>query len=400
MSAPSGKNISGTNLEHARSHNRRAVLEAVRMGGALSRADIARRTSLTIQTISNIVVELEAKGLLLAGAIVRNPKGQPSIPYSINPEGGWSAGFHIARHSIMGVLTDLTGRVVSQVEEFVEPKTPDESAPIVSRLLADTLKTACVDARKLIGIGIALPARFDIGPLTTAGPTGLPGWNDVEARARFSAGIGIPTFIENDAVAAAIGERNYGVARGVESFVLLYLEDGLGAGLFLNGNVFKGALSNAGEIGHMIVEPNGRACPCGNRGCLERYVSLRAALECLSANTPGEAAINTASLDLMPVGRLQKWLDEAGPRLSTAINIIETVLDPETIIIGGLASKPILEALIKSAMPFPVSASARPNRNIARVIAGSAGRHATALGAAALPIFDKMNPRFDVLLKT
>jgi predicted NBD/HSP70 family sugar kinase len=388
----------GTNLEHARSHNRRAVLEAVRLGSALSRADIARRTSLTIQTISNIVTELVDKGLLIAGTINRNPRGQPSIPYSINPKGASSIGFHIARHGIIGVLTDLTGEVLAESEVVVDAVTPAVASPLVTKLFKELLFKAKVPLNTLLGIGVALPARFGIGTISTEGPTGLPGWNDPVTRAAFAQNLNVPIFIENDAVAAAIGEHHYGVARGINNFVMLYLDEGLGAGLFLGGHLFKGALSNAGEIGHMVVDPGGRPCPCGNRGCLERYVSLQAAFEFVNGTGHTQLKSPTDVLKLSAQD-LSQWIAEAAPRLTTAINILETILDAETIVIGGLAATRIVEKLIQAAHPLYISASLRPDRKFPRVMAGTVGRIATALGAAALPIFDEMNPRFDVLLK-
>jgi len=394
-----GRQIAGTNLEFTRSHNRRAVLEAVRRAGTLSRAEIARQTALTVQTISNIVEELSKTGLLVAGEPIRGGRGQPSVPYSINPDGGCSFGFHIAHHAVIAVLADLTGRPVATRELAESPKTPAETAPLVVELMQDMLRSAAVSPAHVLGVGIALPTRFDLGPISTAGPTALPGWSDAAARELFRSAIGLPVLIENDAVAAAIGERLYGVARDIENFVLLYLEDGLGAGLFLDGQPFKGAASNAGEIGHMIVEPGGRPCPCGNRGCLERYVSLRAAYECVSETPDEESPESLKLLEDADAARLDPWLTEAGPRLATAINILETVLDPETVIVSGLASRSLIERLIASAVPLPVSASAGAGRPIPRVIAGTAGRQSTAYGAAALPVFDEMNPRFDVLLK-
>jgi predicted NBD/HSP70 family sugar kinase len=388
----------GTNLEHARSHNRRAVLEAVRLGGSLSRADIARRTSLTIQTISNIVTELEDKGLLIAGTINRNPRGQPSVPYSINPRGASSVGFHIARHGIIGIITDLTGQVLAESEISAEAVTPAVATPLVKSMFDELVDKADVPLQNLLGAGVALPARFGIGTLSTEGPTGLPGWNDAETRDDFAKQLNVPVFIENDAVAAAIGEHHHGVARGINNFVMIYLDEGLGAGLFLGGHLFKGALSNAGEIGHMIVDPGGRPCPCGNHGCLERYVSLQAAFEFMNAH--GQRTFSSpVDIVRLSAEELSGWVAEAAPKLATAINILETVLDAETIVIGGLAATEIVQSLIESAHPLHISASIRPDRKFPRVMAGTVGRIATALGAAALPIFDEMNPRFDVLLK-
>ena len=393
------KPIGGTNLEFARSHNRRAVLEVVRRAGVISRADIARQTALTLQTISNIVDELERTGLLSAGKPLRGARGQPSIPYTINPQGGWSIGVHLARHSVIAVLADLTGQPIASRDIAASPSNPAVTLPIVLTLMQDLMAEADVPLERCLGIGIALPTRFDLGSLSTAGPTGLPGWSNAVEREAFRNALPVPVFIENDAVAAAIGERLYGVAREIESFVLLFLDDGLGAGLFLGGQPFKGSFSNAGELGHMIVDPGGKACPCGNRGCLERYVSLSAAFECLEIAPESTNADELDRLALAEPERLAGWLQEAGPRLSIATNVLEMVLDPETIIIAGLASETVIDLLIESANPLPVSVGARHNRPFPRLMAGRVGRQSTAFGAAALPVFDEMNPRFDVLLK-
>ena len=119
--------------------------------------------------------------------------------------------------------------------------------------------------------------------------------------------------VENDATAAAIGERLHGVARNLDSFVYLFIGTGLGAGLFLGGHLFKGSAHNAGEIGHMIVEPDGRPCPCGNRGCLERYLSLRAAYECLKLPDADHAAPEMLSALLARGDKRIEALDRFDP---------------------------------------------------------------------------------------
>ncbi len=387
--------VKGTNLEHARSHNRRAVLNAVRMHGTLSRADLARKTSLTIQTISNIVAELENDGLLKGGKTTKNPRGQPSIPYSINPDGGAAFGFHLARHRVIGVLSDLNGTILAQEEVRAETSEPNSVSPIVKRCIERMLKQTGISHNKIFGIGIAVPARFGLGTLTREGPTGLPAWDDEAAREAFRLSLPFPTLIENDAVASAIGEHEYGVARGIDNFVLLFLEEGLGASLFLNGSVYKGASLSAGEIGHMVMDPDGKPCPCGNRGCLERYVSLQAAFE-HSGALPSD--ITPIDIGESSVENHKAWIALAAPKLRQAVSILETIADTETIVLNGLASREILSALVEQAQPLHTSV--RNNQHAPpRLQVGTIGRIATALGAAALPIFREMNPRFDVLLK-
>ncbi|WP_454816055.1 ROK family transcriptional regulator [Labrys neptuniae] len=391
-----GRSVAGTNLEFTRSHNRRVVLDTVRRLGPVSRAEIARETALTNQTISNIVEELEQAGFLLPGAPKREGRGQPSIPYTINPQGAWSLGFHVDHSAIIAALVDLTGKPVAIREIPAQRPSPRSAAPALRQLADALIEEAAVPASRLLGAGVALPVRFGVGAITTAGPTTLPGWDDPDARRHIAEALEQPVQIENDAMAAAIGERLHGVARAIDSFVFLFLDEGLGAGVFLDGQPWRGASLNAGEIGHMIVMPNGKPCPCGNRGCLERYLSLSAAQEFL-ADQPGSPVL--PELDGAISAPVERWVEEAAPFLASAVNILESTLDPETILLGGLAPAGVLASLIEKAMPLPMSVGSRSGRSLPRLMAGSVGHHTVVLGAASLPIFDEINPRFDVLLK-
>lgn len=391
-----GRSVAGTNLEFTRSHNRRVVLDTVRRLGPVSRAEIARETALTNQTISNIVEELEQAGFLLPGAPKREGRGQPSIPYVINPQGAWSLGFHVDHSAIIAALVDLTGKPVVIREISAQRPSPRSAAPALRQLADALIEEAGVPASRLLGAGVALPVRFGVGAITTAGPTTLPGWDDPDAKRHIAEALEQPVQIENDAMAAAIGERLHGVARAIDSFVFLFLDEGLGAGVFLGGQPWRGASLNAGEIGHMIVVPNGKPCPCGNRGCLERYLSLSAAQEFL-ADQPGSPALS--ELDGAISAPVERWVEEAAPYLASAVNILESTLDPETILLGGLAPAGVLASLIEKAMPLPMSVGSRSGRSLPRLMAGSVGHHTVVLGAASLPIFDEINPRFDVLLK-
>lgn len=391
-----GRSVAGTNLEFTRSHNRRVVLDTVRRLGPMSRAEIARETALTNQTISNIVEELELAGFLLPGAPRREGRGQPSIPYAINPQGAWSLGFHVDHSAIIAALVDLTGKPVAIREIAAHRPSPRSATPALRRLADELTSQAGIPSSRLLGAGVALPVRFGVGAITTAGPTTLPGWDDPDARQHIAEALGQPVQIENDAMAAAIGERLHGVARTIGSFVFLFLDEGLGAGVFLAGQPWRGASLNAGEIGHMIVVPNGKPCPCGNRGCLERYLSLNAAQEFL-ADEPGSPAFSDP--DFAASRLVERWIEEAAPHLATAVNILESTLDPETILLGGVAPAGVLASLIEKAMPLPMSVGSRSGRILPRLMAGSVGHHTVVLGAASLPIFDEINPRFDVLLK-
>jgi predicted NBD/HSP70 family sugar kinase len=253
----------------------------------------------------------------------------------------------------------------------------------------------------VLGLGLAVPGPFGVEGLSAVGPTALPGWQDLSIARQVSDAIGLPVIMENDATAAAIGERLHGVARTLRSFTYLFIGTGLGAGLFQDGHLYKGEGHNAGEIGHMIVVPDGRACPCGNRGCLERYVSLQAAYEALAiADIDHAEPALLLSEDPAARVRLEGWLIEAAVRLRQAVNILESMLDTESIVIGGFLPPPVLAMLIERLAPLHASVAARRDRTVPRVMAGLAGHDTAALGAAALPIFDELNPNIGVLLKS
>jgi predicted ArsR family transcriptional regulator len=171
--------ISGTNLEQARSHNRRVVIEAVRLNGDLSRAEIARLTALSSQTASNIVEELEAAGILKAAAPRKSGRGQPATPLSIDPDGAYSIGLQLDHQSLIGVVVDLGGRVRAKLDVAVDQPVPEIAMPLMARMIGKLRKAAHIDQSRLLGIGLAIPGPFGIEGMTSVGPTALPGWQDV-----------------------------------------------------------------------------------------------------------------------------------------------------------------------------------------------------------------------------
>ncbi|BCG79048.1 ROK family transcriptional regulator [Mesorhizobium sp. 113-3-3] len=396
----SRKAVSGTNLEQAKSHNRRVVIEAIRTNGALSRAAIARLTALSTQTISNIVEELETAELLRAEATLKGARGQPAVPYSINPDGGYSIGLQLDHQLAVGVITDLSGTVRARIEHPVDRPTPAQAMPLLAAIAGDLMRKFRFDRQRLFGIGVAMPGPFDVEGMTSVGPTALPGWQDFPVADELQRLTGIAVTVENDATAAAIGERLYGVARNLGSFVYLFIGTGLGAGLFLDGHLYKGSRHNAGEIGHMIVRPGGLSCGCGKRGCLERYVSLRAAYDRLDLPDPDHASPDVLE-ELLAQGddRLEAWIADAVDPLRQAIDVLELALDPETVVVGGFMPLPVIEALVARLEPLHLSVSSTRARSTPRVLVGAAGKDTSVLGAAALPIFSETNPQFDVLQK-
>lgn len=150
----------------------------------------------------------------------------------------------------------------------------------------------------------------------------------------------------------------------------------------------------------MIVQPDGLGCFCGKRGCLERYVSLRAAYDCLELPDPDHASPDQLE-QLLAAGdeRLLAWVDQAAGPLRQAIDVLELAFDPETVVLGGFMPLSVIELLASRLEPLHLSVSSSLARSVPRVMVGATGKDTPVLGAAALPIFSETNPQFDVLQK-
>ena len=403
----------GTNLERAKTHNHRVVLDVIRRRGPLSRADIARITLLSRQTIQNIVAELHEIGLVRMGKPVEPEKnrgrGHPGVMISFCPESGYSLGIHLDPFSLVAVLTDMGGDIVwSELHDVVYPA-PKDAVKILSHILDELRKTMPEKAEKLMGIGLAMPGPFNVAGITSVGPTTLPKWTDIHTVEWMEEKLGVPVVVENDASAACVGESLFGRGHAFENFAYIYFGLGLGAGVYCNGSLYRGKGRNAGEIGHMVVEPGGRPCPCGNQGCLERYVSLQAIYDALGILKPDRTSIDlVGKLFLKNDPRIQQWMESAIPRLRQAVNILESVLDPENIILGGLLPQNVLNAMHEALCPLYGSVSScgmndnngkNCDQRVSRVLVGTSGPETTARGAAALSVYARIGPQMDMLLK-
>ncbi|RWD49887.1 MAG: ROK family transcriptional regulator [Mesorhizobium sp.] len=364
--------LRGTNQEFGRPYNRRIVLESIRLHGPIARGDIARRVGLTVQTVSTIVRELEEHGYVLSMREEPRGRGLPPATLRINPEGGYAVGIHVTPLGVNAALINLSGDVIESTYREAPNATPDHAFDLIGAMVLEL--TRLRPGGRVLGIGMALPGPFGVESMSFIGPTTMTGWKDVALRERLEASTGLPAFFETDMAAAAMGERLYGLGTGYSEYYYLYFGVGLGGVMVHDGSALRGAWGNAGEIGHIPVVPGGEPCPCGNRGCLERYLSL----EALRRRNISDA----------------DWVDEVGPIFRNAITIIENLFDPETIILGGLASTDLLERLAGSVANLPNSISARKGRTAPRVTVARGGQHAVLRGAAALAVSGVLSPRF------
>ena len=369
--------LKGTNQEFGRPYNRRIVLEAIRQHGPIARGDIAGRIGLTIQTVSNITRELEEQDFLLGSRNAKRVRGYPATSLSINPDGGYAIGLNITPVGIEAALVNLAGEIVMSESRGRNCLKPAKAFAEIAKII--TSFKGRIPDKRLLGVGLAMPGPFDVESMSFVGPTTLEGWKYEPIRDKLATIAGCPVFIEVDHAAAAMGERLYGAGKDYKNYYYLFFSMGLGGCMVHDGLPVRGSFSNAGEIGHIPIIPNGEPCACGNRGCLERYVSLE-------AHERRSAVVGE-----------EGWLVEAAPLFRSAIATIENLFDPQTIIIGGLSGTDYPQKLLAMAEPLANSVSSRRNRTAPRVIFSSTGHDAALRGAASLAISGALTPRFGMM---
>ena len=387
--------LPGTNLLQTRALNRRAVFDAVRRSGPVTRAELAQAIGLTVQAVSNIASELESAGLIRQQGKRVGQRGQPAVELSLDPTGGYTIGLSLAYRHVVGVLVDLTGEVVvSESRDLVE-RAPEVTANVLSALANHLLETAKLRRETVWGIGCSVPGTVEHGSFWYDKVQEGEEWEKFPLAARLEELTGLRTFVENDATVAAIGERLYGIGRIARSFFYLHFNLGVGGGLVMDGHHYRGAFGGAGEIGHMIVKPGGRLCPCGSRGCLEQYVSFYSAAEiiCGPTRTPDEVPGEELAACLRNGDpRLSAWMTEAGQYLRIAIRNIEALFDPDTVVIGGGLPAELQEGLIAAANPLLPAMIHRRTSPLPRLMPAEHASELPALGAAALPMAIAMQP--------
>jgi len=366
------------------------VLEHIRQEGAAGRAEIARASGLSTQAVSNIIADLVKDGWLYEAGRREGQRGLPAVTYAIKGAAATAFGLEIRPGALLGALIDLEGRVLFSDRVAVPDATPDRILPLAAEMLSRAVGMARTSQSSLIGAGAVMPGPF--GPTGLSGrATDLPGWDAVDAADVLSEALEIPVTVENDANAAAMAERVSGVAQGLSTYAYLYFGTGLGLGLVVDGEIFRGSFGNAGEIGHIPIPTlKGPAVleDVASRIALERALS--------AAGQPSDRIEDLERAYAEQQVTYCTWQTYACAALGHAIHVIENLFDPQAVILGGAMPKPILDDLV-AGLPLPDSSIAnRADRTAPRVLAGTAGRMTATVGAAALIVNTSLSPRLSI----
>jgi predicted NBD/HSP70 family sugar kinase len=359
------------------------LFHALRENPNASQAELGRLTGLDKATTSAVVAQLLEEGLIERAQGPRARRiGRPETALAIAPSAGLLVGARLEPGTIRIVSTTLAGTVLKHLQ--IPGSTDIHKAAALLHEGIDRAVAASGPGLPVRGIGVGIPGLMDREGRLVLAPN--LGWRDTPIRGLLESALGAPVYVDNDTKAAAMAERLFGACRDVEDFVYLTGHSGVGGGLVLGGRLYRGAEGFAGEVGHLTVEPDGRPCGCGKRGCLETYVSESAILA--QAAERGRAFTDLAALAAaaregdQPLSAL---LAAVGDRLGFALSYLVNLLNPEMVVLGGnlsVAADLFLPALNRTLERHALE----PMRRNLRLLVSPLGPEAVPMGGVALAI--------------
>jgi len=376
----------GSKQGDVRVHNEQLMLTLVRRHGALAKAELARLTGLSPQTVSVIMRKLEEDGLLARGTPTRGRVGQPSIPMTLAADGVYSLGLKIGRRSVDLVLMDFIGRVRETRRRSYAWPLPHAVLDFARKEIAGLLKKLSPEKRKRIaGLGIASP--FELW--NWAGEVGAPqaemdAWRRIDLITALERELPFPVSLQNDATSACVAEVVFGRGSAFKDFFYFFIGFFIGGGVVLNNAVFTGSTGNAGAIGTMPVPVRGK----------QPIQLIDAASIHLLETRLKAAKIDPSPLWLQPENwdgfgkHLDAWIAEIAPALAYAIAASSSVIDFPAVIIDG-AFPPAVRRRITAATGKAMQALDLEGIQPPVIVEGEVGQNARAIGGACLPLLNR-----------
>ncbi len=392
----------GTNQTGVRLYNERLVLSLIRRHRDLPKADIARMTGLSPQTISIITNALEADGLLLRGNPLRGKVGQPLVPYSLNPEGALSFGLKIGRRSVDLYLINFTGEILKLVHKTYPYPTPEG----IRRFAREGFENLVADlpsrlVARIAGVGIAAPYEMWTWHEEIGAPKAeIDAWRQVDVRRMIAELCTWPVYFANDITAACAAELMFGSGSEHADYLYVYIGSFIGGGLVLDGHLFPGRTQNAGALGSMpALAPRG-STQSGRTTQLMNVASIYTLERKLLAagrspevlwQSPDDWGDDLGSM-------LDDWIDEVAESLSYSIVAGIAVIDVDTVLIDGAFPTHVRSAII-ARTEAAIAGINKQGLSPFRLLPGSIGNAARAMGGASLPLLANFTQDREVLFK-
>ncbi|PCG85103.1 transcriptional regulator [Streptomyces sp. WZ.A104] len=371
---------SQTSLHRA---NLERVVRAVRMAGSLTQAEIARSTGLSAATVSNIVRELKDGGTV--EVTPTSAGGRRARSVSLSGDAGIVIGVDFGHTHLRVAVGNLAHQVLAEEAEPLDVDASsaegfDRAEALVKRLIEAT----GIGPDKVVGVGLGVPGPIDVESGTLGSTSILPGWTGINPSEELSGRLGVPVYVDNDANLGALGELVWGSGRGVKDLAYIKVASGVGAGLVIDGTIYRGPGGTAGEIGHITLDESGPVCRCGNRGCLETFTAARYVLPLLQpSHGPGLTMERVVQLAREGDPGCRRVIGDVGRHIGSGVANLCNLLNPSRVVLGGSlaeAGELVLGPIRDSVSRYAIPSAARQ----LSVLPGALGGRAEVLGALAL----------------
>lgn len=385
----------GTNQTGVRLYNERLLLSLIRRHGALPKADIARRTGLSPQTISTIANALERDGLIVRQSPLRGKVGQPLVPYALNPRGAFFLGLKIGRRSSDIVLLDFAGTVLGRIHEPHPYPTPEIVQTLARRGIAElTASLSPSERNRIAGFGIASPFElWNWASQLAAPPEVLEAWRNADIRRDIAAISPWPVYLHNDGTAACAAELVLGNGQHGEDFLYIFLGSFLGGGVVLNGHLFPGRTGYAGALAPLPIP-----VPGGFQQIL-RSASIYVLADRLTAAGMDPQVLWRDPSDWGTLGApLDDWIAQAAQSLALACVTAVSIIDFRTIVLDG-AFPPSIRTRLVEATRAAFGQFDRQGLAPFDIVEGTIGFGAREVGGACLPLLANFTQDREVLFK-
>lgn len=373
------------------------VLQLIYERGPASRAGLARELGVAPSYVSLLAQQLVAIGVVCEEGVAPSNGGRPGKLLQVNPELAHLIGVDVGTINCRVLVADFLGKILAfQQFRSDAQRGPDHLLGLIHREIRG-YRQAFPGVR---AIGVAQSGVIEPGTGTLLFWPKVTGWRDVPLKTIFETEHGLPTIVEDSARSMAVAERAFGQGKGLANFVHVMVGSGIGATLFVNGELYTGCSGLAGELGHTTIDEDGELCSCGNRGCLEVYASgwaivhrVRTALANGVTSTLGrqfETRPEELSVEMIVAAarggdRLSSTvLSEAGTHLGTALADIVNLLNPEKIILGGAVSRAGGELLLNPLLYFLKARAFQRSVSATKVVISQLNDQASGLGVVVM----------------
>jgi predicted NBD/HSP70 family sugar kinase len=377
------------------------ILDIIRASRMISRVELAQATGLTQATVSNVVRRLLEDGFVVEVGRGASTGGKPRTLLRIEPTARYALGVQLGADATTFVLADLGGGTVSRWRRPALTG-PQEAVDVIGAEAHGSLERAGVPRDRLIGLGVVAPGPQLAATGIALAPPAMSAWVDFPLRARLEDRTGLPVLLDNDATATAVGLYWADGITATTTIAALFMGQGIGAGLLSGGQVYRGATSNAGEIGHVTVEIDGPLCWCGNRGCVEALGGTvvtverarQAGIDLGPHDRPALAAFGAlARRALAGEPAAHEVVERSARFLAVAAHTLVNVIDPDLLVLTGPAFA------VAGPLYLPVVTEVVSGTRFARgsgpleIRLSTHGPESAALGAAALVLQAELAPR-------